>query len=43
MKFIHRLSKLIKIKIQRMGVALNRIRRASNNQTLYRLSFDFRK
>ncbi|CAF3340887.1 unnamed protein product [Rotaria socialis] len=43
MKFIHKLSKLIKIRIRRMEIALGRIRRASNNQTLYMLSFDFEK
>ncbi|CAF1679097.1 unnamed protein product [Rotaria magnacalcarata] len=43
MKFIHKLSKLIKIRIRRMGIALDRIRRASNNQTLYILSFDLEK
>ncbi|CAM2707903.1 unnamed protein product [Rotaria socialis] len=43
MKFIHKLSKLIKIRIRRMEIALGRIRRASNNQTLFMLSFDFGK
>lgn len=42
-KFIHQLSIFMRIRIRPVRVTLNRIHRASNNQTLFMLSFDLRK
>ncbi|CAF1292422.1 unnamed protein product [Didymodactylos carnosus] len=43
MKFIIKLSKLIKIKIRYMGVSFGRIRRVSDNRTLLMLLYDLKE
>jgi hypothetical protein len=41
LKFIIKLSELIKIKIRSMGVAFERIRRVTDNRTLFMLYHEF--